>query len=153
LVRESRLATNPAVHCVQPVGNNTIAGPLRDGQQQGQEVTCTSEISGLQVPNVIDGDLVIQECRPTGGTGHLVSDQAVWAAQSRLATDEGIFTEPAGAVALAGIIQAAEQGHLNREARIVCLVTGIGFKDEASIERMIADAECPLLPLDQLRDI
>jgi threonine synthase len=153
LAREGKLPKSPAVHCVQPEGNDTIAGPLRDGRRRAQEVTCTAEISGLQVPNVIDGDLVIKECRPTGGTGHIVTDESAWAAQARLAGEEGIFTEPAGAVALAGIIQAAEAGELDRDLKIVCLVTGIGFKDEASIERMIAEAECPLLPLEELQSI
>ena len=153
LVREGILPDSPAVHCVQPEGNDTIAGPLRDGKQQAQEVTCTAKISGLQVPNVIDGDLVIKECRPTGGTGHTVTDETAWAAQAQLAGEEGIFTEPAGAVALAGIMQAAEAGELDRDTKIVCLVTGIGFKDEASIERMIAEAECPMLPLEELQSI
>src|SRR5262249_44020321 len=63
----------PRIHCIQPAGNNTIAGPLRTGSDSAQAVQCVSAISGLQVPNVIDGDEVIQACRASGGTGHLVS--------------------------------------------------------------------------------
>ena len=151
LVCEGKLPESPAVHCVQPVGNDTIAGPFRDGKESAQEVTCTSEVSGLQVANVIDGNLVIKECRPTGGTGHTVTDESAWTAQARLAREEGIFTEPAGAVALAGIIQAVEAGELDPNANLVCLVTGSGFKDEASIDRMVADTECPILTVDQLQ--
>lgn len=151
LVREGKLPVSPAVHCVQPLGNDTIAGPFRDGKQRAQEVSCTSKVSGLQVANVIDGDLVIRECRPTGGTGHAVSDESAWSAQTQLARHEGIFTEPAGAVALAGIIQAVEAGSLDPNSNIVCLVTGTGFKDEASIDRMIEETKCPILTVDQLR--
>ena len=65
--------------------------------------------------------------------------------QRRLAREEGIFCEPAGAVALAGALQAAKQGDIQRDATIVCLVTGSGFKDETSIAAMIQDSECPTL--------
>jgi threonine synthase len=139
-----------AVHCVQPDGNDTIAGPLRDGSTDARDVQCSTTISGLQVANVIDGNEVIAACRQSGGTGHTVSDQEVFDAQKHLARDEGIFCEPAGAVALAGALQSARQGELDPAAPVICLVTGSGFKDAASIETMNADADCPVVDLDAL---
>jgi threonine synthase len=150
LVERGKLTAGPAVECVQPEGNNTIAGPFRDGLQQAQEVKCTTHISGLQVPNVNDGHLVIAECRPTGGTGHLVTDDEVWAVQKRLAREEGIFSEPAGAVSVAGAINALDRRLIDPEATVVCLVTGIGFKDDESVKRMIAGIECPIIDLADL---
>ncbi|MGB0582104.1 MAG: pyridoxal-phosphate dependent enzyme, partial [Limisphaerales bacterium] len=141
----AKLGHSSAVHCVQPEGNDTIAGPLRDGRDEAQTVTCTSQISGLQVASVIDGHEVIRECRPTGGTGHTVSDERIWECQQRLAREEGVFSEPAGAVALAGALQAAANQELHPEDHVVCLVTGSGFKDAASIERMNASASVPLI--------
>ena len=143
---------SPAVECVQPEGNDTMASPLREGLDRAREVECTTRISGLQVPNINDGHLVIEECRPTGGTGHLVSDEAIWQTQRRLAREEGIFSEPAGAVALAGALQAAERGLVDPDAVVVCLVTGTGFKDESSIDQMIADVDCPMIELAELAD-
>jgi threonine synthase len=134
-----------AIHCVQPEGNNTIAGPLRQGATAAQAVSCTSGISGLQVASVMDGDAVIARCRARGGTGYLVSDEAILAAQRRLAQEEGVFCEPAGATALAGALAAAAAGELNAGRPVVCLVTGTGFKDETSLTAMIADAPCPLI--------
>ncbi len=139
-----------AVHCVQPEGNDTMAGPLREGSDCARDVPCKTKISGLQVANVIDGNEVIAACRLSGGTGHTVSDHAVFAAQKRLARDEGIFCEPAGAVALAGVIQAVELGEVDPETRVICLVSGSGFKDADSIARMNADSECPLVNLDSM---
>lgn len=66
LVESGQLHRCPAVECVQPEGNNTIAGPLRDGQLKAQSVNCTTHVSGLQVASVIDGDLAVTECRATG---------------------------------------------------------------------------------------
>lgn len=136
-------SSSPAVGCVQPEGNDTMAGPLREGRDHGRKVDpCTTGISGLQVPNVLDAGLTIEACRKSGGTGHLVGDAAIYEAQKRLAREEGIFSEPAGAVALAGALSASAAGEIESEATVVCLVTGSGFKDDASIERMNADVEC-----------
>lgn len=144
----ARNAASPAVHCVQPEGNDTIAGPLRSGADRGRRVEpCTTAISGLQVPTVIDADATIAACRSSGGTGHLVSDEEVWACQRRLAREEGLFCEPAGAVALAGAIRALERGEISADDAVVCLITGSGFKDEASLDRLLAGAEAPLMEL------
>lgn len=141
----------PRVECVQPEGNNTIAGPLRDGKDAGQTIECTSKISGLQVPTVIDGDAVIASCRRNGGTGHLVSDEYIWAVQKRLAREEGIFAEPAGATAVAGCLQAAARGELDPRAYVCCMITGSAFKDPASMEAMTSDTNAPLVDLEGLR--
>ncbi len=150
LASEQRIDRSPAIECVQPEGNDTMASALRDGAEQARPVTCTTRISGLQVPNINDGHLAVDECRRTGGSGHLVTDEAVWETQQRLATEEGVFTEPAGATALAGCLAAAADGRIDRDAVIVCLVTGSGFKDEASVDRMLADVECPTITVDDL---
>ena len=134
-----------AIECVQPEGNNTIAGPLAHGLSRACAITSTTKVSGLQVANVIDGHDTLAACRASGGTGHVVSDEQVFAAQARLAREEGIFCEPAAAVALAGAMAACQSGYLRAEAVVVCCVTGIGFKDEAAAERIVAGAECPML--------
>lgn len=150
LVQIGRLDVSPAVDCVQPEGNDTMAGPLRNGDEKAHECICTTKVSGLQVPVVNDGHLVVTECRRTGGTGHLVTDEFVWKTQARLAREEGIFSEPAGAVALAGALKAASAGELDPDAMQVCLVTGSGFKDGESITRMLGDSPCPMLEFDDL---
>ena len=150
LVVDGVLSKPAAVHCVQPEGNNTVAGPLRQGLLKAQTVMCTTKISGLQVASVIDGDIAVTECRATGGNGHLVADDYVWALQKRLAREEGVFSEPAGVAALAGALQAAAAGEIDPEATVVCLVTGSGFKDDAAIDRMNANDDCPTIDADQL---
>ena len=141
-----------AVHCVQPEGNDTIATPLRRGDAKVRDVACSTRISGLQVASVVDGDSAISECRPTGGTGHRVTDEQVWDMQRELAREEGIFCEPAGAVAIVGALNAAAEGLIPQDASIACLVTGVGFKDEDSVTRMLQNVTCPLIEMDQLQD-
>lgn len=143
----------PAVHCVQPEGNDTISGPLREGRDHGHRADpCTTTISGLQVPNVLDAGEVIAACRASGGNGHLVADEAVYELQQRLAREEGIFPEPAGAVALAGALRAAAAGEIDRDAPVVCLVTGSGFKDGASLAKMADASMVPLVEFGEFAE-
>ncbi len=140
----------PRIEVVQPEGNDTIASPLRNGSVDAREVDCTTSISGLQVSSVIDGDAVIAHCRATGGTGHLVTDENIWLTQQRLAQEEGVFCEPAGAVALTGVLKAIAVGEINPRANVVCLVTGSGFKDPLSIEQMNKSVHVPTVDIDQI---
>ncbi|MCB0687104.1 MAG: pyridoxal-phosphate dependent enzyme [Saprospiraceae bacterium] len=130
----------PSIHCVQPFGNNTISGPLREGFEKAQRIeSSTTQISGLQVPSVIDGDAVVRECRHTGGNGSLVNDQEVYFWQQQMITKEGIYCEPAGAVAMAGLKYALDKGEIHPNQSIVCLVTGHGFKDVKSMEKHLTN--------------
>ncbi|GAB3912015.1 threonine synthase [Larkinella knui] len=124
------------VNCVQPEGNDTIASALRNNALKARAVSSsTTTVSGLQVPGVLDGDRVIENCRKTGGNGYLVTDERVFTWQKALAQQEGIFSEPAGAVALAGLEEAVLRKEVNPSETVVCLVTGSGFKDMASVEK------------------
>ena len=145
------LARVPKIEIVQPRGNDTIASAMRRGEPTGREIVCTTKISGLQVPNLIDGQLAMAECGATGGTGHLVDDDEIWHVQSRLAREEGIFCEPASAAATAAVLRAVTAGEVDRHAVVVALVTGSGFKDAPSIERMTGAAPIPVVEFEEFR--
>ncbi|NDE01930.1 MAG: pyridoxal-phosphate dependent enzyme [Gammaproteobacteria bacterium] len=64
-------------------------------------------------------------------------DEEIFAAQMWLASNEGIFVEPASAASIAGLFKtlnpasgrAYDPGKIRDGARIVCTVTGHGLKD------------------------
>ncbi len=123
------------VNCVQPAGNDTIATALRNQAVKAKPVNAsTTKVSGLQVASVIDGDDVLASCRKSGGNGYVVDDQDVFRWQKVLAQKEGIFCEPAGAVALAGLENALKRKEINAADSAVCLITGSGFKDMVSVD-------------------
>jgi threonine synthase len=64
----------------------------------------------------------------SGGAIDSVTDDEILAAYRRLASEEGIFCEPASAACVAGLIKAAAQRDL-RGAACVCIITGAGLKD------------------------
>ncbi len=59
-----------------------------------------------------------------------VSDATILSAQHELASNGGLFTEPAGATAYAGFL--SEKNNLENDAQVVVITTGNGLKDVAS---------------------
>lgn len=71
----------------------------------------------------------------SGGRIGAVSDDEILAAYRALARHEGIFCEPASAASVAGVTKAAAAGELDRDAVVVCVLTGHGLKDPTTAER------------------
>lgn len=141
----------PRIHAVQPEGCATVVVPLlQDAERCVNIEECTSAISGLQVNQVIDADLALDAVRTSGGTGYSLPDPAILAAQEILIRKYGIYAEPAGATAFAGLLAAQEKGDLSPESNTVCLVTGHGFKDENSVQQLIAEAQIPLIDPEEV---
>ena len=145
--------SSPAVHCVQPVGNDTMATALATGRSDGIAVHCTSAISGLQVPGLIDASLTIAVCRSSGGTGFIVEDDFIWETQARLAREEGLFVEPAAAVSVAGALKALRDCRVQVDDEIVCILSGIGFKDAPSAAQMAGLETCEIVNADSVLTI
>jgi threonine synthase len=59
----------------------------------------------------------------------MVSDDEILAAQKIMASEAGVFGEPASAAPLAGLIKLWNQGKNFSSKVIVCVVTGNGLKD------------------------
>jgi threonine synthase len=69
-----------------------------------------------------------------------ISDDEIVEAYRMLAAMEGVFVEPASAIALAGVIHLHRQGYFRTGDTIVCIMTGHGLKDP---DRAIAVAPKP----------
>lgn len=131
------------VHAVQPASNDTLVSALHAGESRAREVTTPghTNISGLGIPIDLDASAALAAVRDSGGDGHLVDDDLVWEMQAHLVRHEGLYVEPAGAASVAGMWQAAQATGSNSRAigsheRVVCLLTGHGFKDERAAQRL-----------------
>ena len=107
-------------------------------------------ISGLQLTVPPDGFLAADAVRSTNGWGCLVSDEDTWEIQDLLARREGIFVEPASALALAAIVNDSRNGRLTKSDCPVAILTGSGLKD---LRRFTPDATkvSRLMDLSDLR--
>jgi len=73
----------------------------------------------------------------SGGLIEAVSDDEILAAWRDLARQEGLFCEPSSAASLAGIRRLAAENRLERDATIVCVLTGSGLKDPKTAEASV----------------
>ena len=78
-----------------------------------------------------------------------VTDDEILAAQKWLASNEGIFVEPASAAPIAGLLKQVVQ--IPEASRIVCTVTGHGLKDPDIIQRRIGKLEPVPANIDKVR--
>jgi len=65
----------------------------------------------------------------SGGIIDMVSDAEILSTQKLMASEAGIFGEPASATPLAGLIKLSNKGMDFSRETIVCVVTGTGLKD------------------------
>lgn len=149
---ERQPASAPRVHAVQPIGCSTVVAAFERGDSEIQPVESTTQISGLAVPFDIDASRALEHLRRRGGSGVAVEDEEVYETQQLMLSREGIYCEPAGATALAGLRKALKQGVLSTDESVVCLVTGHGFKDPNSIHRAAAKHAPFLIEASELKD-
>jgi threonine synthase len=96
---------------------------------------------------VFDAHVALPAVRESGGTAVAVADEDTLAMQAALAAAEGIFVEPAGATPLAAVKTLVAEGHIRREHRVLCLLTGNGLKDLGAARRILGRTET--IPLDR----
>ncbi|WP_019629332.1 threonine synthase [Actinomadura atramentaria] len=85
--------------------------------------------TAIRIGNPASWDLAIAARDESGGAIDSVTDRQILAAYRLLAAEEGVFVEPASAASVAGLLQAVQNGVVERGSKIVCTVTGNGLKD------------------------
>jgi threonine synthase len=70
--------------------------------------------------------------RASGGSMMTVTDDEILAAVRTLGSSAGVFAEPAGATAFAGLTKAVREGKVGASEKVVVLMTGSGLKDTDS---------------------
>ncbi len=90
----------------------------------------------------------LAQLKKFGGQVITVSDEKILAAQARLSSTTGLFTEPASAAAFAGFEKIRSE--LPDEAVVVILTTGNGLKDSPAAARSL---QIPKQVISSLDDI
>lgn len=138
LERCGLLRRTPRLIAVQPEGAAAIVNALRTGAETIIPVPGASSVAdSLTVETPRNALQCLRAVRSSGGTGVTVSDASIIAAIAELAKLTGVFAEPAGASVLAGLRAALEQKLVDRDERVVLLVTGTGLKDIPAAARAV----------------
>ena len=124
----------PRIIGVQAEGSAFMYEAWRDGE----DVLTKAPVSGITVADSISAGLprdrikALAAVTETNGAYVCVTDDEILAAIPVLARGAGVFAEPAGATAYAGLIKAVADGLVSADDSIVVLNTGNGLKDVKS---------------------
>jgi len=131
----------PMMTGVQAAGSAPIARAVWENLPVVLPEPCPETIAtAIRIGAPVNAEKALTAIRATGGTATTVTDAEILAMQRDLARKEGIGVEPASAASVAGIKRLVEEGAIDRDERIVCVVTGHLLKDP---ETVIAQCEPP----------
>jgi len=129
----------PRLYGVQAQGSAAIANAFFAGDERIIPVSANTLADSISVDLPRDGVRAVRAARQTGGQYILVSDQEILDAIPVLGAS-GVFAEPAGATAYAGLVKALQQGQIHTHDRVLVLNTGSGLKDVRAAMQAVPEA-------------
>lgn len=103
--------------------------------------------TAIRIGNPASWEKATAAMRDSGGAVDIVTDEQILSAQAWLASNEGIFVEPASAASIAGLMKCCGKDRcttcplpaIPEGSRIVCTVTGHGLKDPDVASKQIGN--------------
>ena len=129
LVGVGLLADAPTrIHAAQAEGCAPVSTAIQRGLDAVTPVRPHSIAKSLAIGNPADGRYAARAVRASGGWGTACPEDAVLEGMAVLAETEGILSEPAGGVVVAGLRQLVAEGRIERDESVVICITGSGLK-------------------------
>ncbi len=124
----------PKMTGIQAEGSAPIAKAIKSGAasitvEEHPETVATA----IRIGDPVNAVKALNAIRASGGTAETVTDEEILAAQKMLAMKEGIGVEPASAASVAGLIKLRRMGVIEKDERVVCVVTGHLLKDPETV--------------------
>ena len=129
----------PRMIGVQAEGSAAISNAFHADTETITPVSAATLADSISVDMPRDGVRAVRAAKETGGTYVNVSDNEILKAIAELGT-AGIFAEPAGAAAYAGLAKAVGAGVVGSEDPILVLNTGSGLKDVRAAMQAVQSA-------------
>ncbi len=142
----------PRIFGIQSTGSAAIYNAFVSGKEDIQPVSATTLADSISVNLPSDGLRALRAATQTGGAYVAVEDQQILQAISDLGA-VGIFAEPAGATAYAGLKQALVEGLVQTDDPILVLNTGSGLKDVKAAKQAAGEAPVILPNLESVRKL
>jgi threonine synthase len=118
----------PRLVAAQAEGSQAIKQAFDgDGTIRPVRVDTLADSIAVSLPR--NGTMAVQDVRASRGKAVAVSDGEILEAMKLLGRTAGIFGEPAGVTALAGLVKLLSSGDISPGERVVIMVTGSGLKD------------------------
>jgi threonine synthase len=118
----------PRIIGVQAEGSAAIANAFHANTEVITPVSATTIADSISVDLPRDGVRAVRAAKETNGTYVTVSDDEIIRSIAELG-QMGVFAEPAGAAAYAGLVKATSSGVVRSDDPVLVLNTGSGLKD------------------------
>ena len=118
----------PRIIGVQAEGSAAISNAFHGNTETITPVSAKTIADSISVNLPRDGVRAVRAVKETGGTYVNVSDEEILKSIAELGR-VGVFAEPAGAAAYAGLVKGTASGVVGGEDPILVLNTGSGLKD------------------------
>jgi threonine synthase len=130
--------TDFKITAAQPHGCAPIVDAFKKKTDQVIPVERPDTIAkSLAIGDPGDGLYVLKRLNQYNGMAEEVTDEEIIDGILLLAKTEGIFTEPAGGVAVAVLKKLVEEGKIDKDERIVCYITGNGLKATEAVTSVL----------------
>jgi threonine synthase len=139
---------------VQPEGCSPIVRAFIEGQDPLDIKPWDSNetvAGGLADPFPWDGDAALKYLKLADGSAIAVGDSDIERFLVLLGKLEGVFAEPSGVAALAVLEQFVFDGTVDPSDTVVVPITGVGFKDLNTADRLTKDVPTVLPNLEDLK--
>jgi threonine synthase len=124
---------------VQAEGSAAVANAFFTHSEVIIPVSAQTIADSISVDLPRDGVRAVRAAVQTGGAYITVPDEAILKAIAELGR-VGIFAEPAGATAYAGMLKALSQGLIGPDDPVVVINTGSGLKDTRAAMQAVKEA-------------
>lgn len=129
----------PRIIGVQAEGSAAIANAFHANTEVITPVSAATIADSISVDLPRDGVRAVRAARQTNGTYITVSDDEIIKSIAELGR-MGVFAEPAGATAYAGLVKATGLGVVGSDDPILVLNTGSGLKDVRAAMQAVQSA-------------
>jgi len=128
----------PSIIGVQAAGCNPVVKAYREELEDIKPIKFAKTIaSSILVSYPPTGLLALRAIRQSMGIALDVTDEEILSAQRLLGRTEGIFAEPASATTIAALKKLIENGEVDKNDYVVCVITGTGLKQTEAISSLL----------------
>ncbi len=152
LYKIGQIKVMPRIFGCQSTGSAAIYNAFISGKEEINPVQATTMADSISVNMPSDGLRALRAATQTEGAYIAVEDQKILEAISDLGA-VGIFAEPAGATALAGLRAALQEGLVGSEDPILVMNTGSGLKDVKAARQAAGEAPVIKPTLEALKNL
>ena len=141
----------PRILAVQAEGAAPLARTFERGDEKIEPIAARTIADSINVGAPRNGVKALRAVRASGGAIVTASDEAIVSWIPRLARATGVFAEPTGVAALAGLETAIARGLVRRGESVLHVATGNGLKDIRGAMRSVAPPSRISASLDAVR--